>query len=90
MQCVAIIYSGELMVSDSLDKTVRRWEASTGETIGEPLRIDNGKIVDARISENDRYIVSGSNCEIRVWDAFSGETIGLHCRELELSSELLL
>ena len=75
--------NGELIVSGSLDGTVRRWRASSGKAIGEPLYSDNG-IEDVAISEDDKYIVSGSDeGEILLWDTLSGEAIGLPLRGSE-------
>ena len=72
---MAISSDCELIVSGSSDETKRRWKASTGEAVDEPLHCYDyyGNVV---ISEDEKCIVSGSaNGEIRAWNCLSGVAI---------------
>ena len=68
MESVVISSDGELIISVSEDKTVRRWRLSTGEAIGEPLRDHVYGIDSVVLRGDDKYIVSASNDgEIRMY-----------------------
>ena len=78
---MAISSDGELLVSDHFDGTVRRWSASTGESLGQPLGCHNDRINDVAVSENGNRIVScPEDGDVRLQDALSGEGIGIPLR----------
>ncbi|KAG9019072.1 hypothetical protein FS842_007927, partial [Serendipita sp. 407] len=59
---------GRRIVSGSSDKTIRLWDAETGQPLGEPLRGHNGIVSSVAFSPNGRHIVSGSwDNTIRLW-----------------------
>ncbi|KAG8749021.1 hypothetical protein FRC14_001748 [Serendipita sp. 396] len=67
---VSIMFSpdGRRIVSGSSDKTIRLWDAETGQPLGEPLRGHNGIVSSVAFSPNGRHIVSGSwDNTIRLW-----------------------
>ena len=81
VNAVAIGRAGDrdVIVSGSADKTVRVWDAVTGELIGGPLADHDHAVNSVAIGRaGDRdVIVSGSaDKTVRVWDAVTGELIG--------------
>jgi WD40 repeat protein len=68
---------GSKIVSSSLDKTVRVWDANTGEC----LQILSGHLAavnDVCWSPDGTQIVSASSDKtLRLWDAFNGESMGV-------------
>ena len=72
---VAFSSDDSRIVSGSADKSVRVWDASTGEM----LKVLEGHTRDIRsvaFSSDDSHIVSGSDDQsVRVWDASMGETL---------------
>ena len=69
----------DIIVSGSVDKTVRVWDAVTGDPIGSPLVGHEGSVrMVAVVRAGDRdIIVSGSHDRtVRVWDAVTGDPIG--------------
>ncbi|KZP17827.1 WD40 repeat-like protein [Athelia psychrophila] len=78
-QVRAVAYSpdGTHIVSGSADKTIRIWDAETGEAVGDPLRGHADWIMAIAYSPDGRHIVSGSDDKtIRIWDAETGESVG--------------
>ena len=74
---MAISSNRELIVSGSSDETKRRWRASIVEAGDEPLCCHDYYIGNVAISEDDKFIVSGSgNGEICSWNGLSGVAIG--------------
>jgi hypothetical protein len=68
---------GKRIVSGSVDKTVRVWDAITGAQIGKPLYGHESLIYSASFSPDGKRIVSGSaDKTVRVWDAITGAQIG--------------
>ncbi|EAU80678.2 HNWD1 [Coprinopsis cinerea okayama7 len=73
---VAFSRDGKLIVSASNDKTVRVWDAETGDPKSGPLEGHEGYVTTAVFSPDGRLVVSGSDdYTIRVWDADSGEEV---------------
>ncbi|MFN5464320.1 MAG: AAA-like domain-containing protein, partial [Cyanobacteriota bacterium] len=73
---VAFSPDGQRIVSGSDDKTLRLWEAATGEPIGFPLLGHKGGIRTVAFSPDGRHIVSGSDDKtLRIWDAISGKPL---------------
>ena len=70
---------GGRIVSGSDDHTVRLWDATTGQPIGEPLTGHKGDGVAAwRSAPTGSRIVSGSDdSTVRLWDATTGQPIGV-------------
>ncbi|KIM25035.1 hypothetical protein M408DRAFT_226597 [Serendipita vermifera MAFF 305830] len=67
---------GRWIASGSADRTIRVWDAETGEMVAGPLKGHNGSVNSVAFSPDGRRIVSGSSDNtIRIWDAESGETI---------------
>ena len=77
VNCVGFDPTGKKLVSCSGDRTVRIWDATTGEPIGSPLTVDAGDSFGVRsvsFSPKDNVIAAGcSNGKIYLVDALVGE-----------------
>ncbi|KAJ6572222.1 quinon protein alcohol dehydrogenase-like superfamily [Mycena capillaripes] len=74
---VAFSPDGTHIVSGSIDKTVRVWDAETQTQIGAPLEGHTGGITSVAFSLDGIRIVSGSHDKtVRVWDAETQTQIG--------------
>ena len=74
---VAFSPDGAKIVSGSIDKTLRLWNATTGESIGKSLYGHEHWISSVAFIPNGEKIVSGSyDGTIRLWDATTGKSIG--------------
>jgi WD40 repeat protein len=61
---------GKHIVSGSLDRTIRIWDAETGQVVVGPLEGHNDLVMSVAFSPDGKRIVSGSYDQtIRVWDA---------------------
>ena len=70
---VAFSPDGVRIVSGSVDKTIRLWDARTGDTVAGPFK---GHTDSVSFSPDGMHIVSGSGDHtIRVWDAHTGDTV---------------
>jgi WD40 repeat protein len=66
---------GRYIVSGSWDKTVKVWDAASGE-VKHTLKGYGGSALDSvSLSPDRRYITSSRRCggEVKVWDVASGE-----------------
>ncbi|KAH7923669.1 WD40 repeat-like protein [Leucogyrophana mollusca] len=67
---------GRRVVSGSRDKTLRVWDAESGEVILRPLEGHDGWITSVAFSPNGKQVASGSyDKTIRVWNVESGEMV---------------
>ena len=74
---VAISPDGSRILSGSYDKTIRLWDAETGNASGAPLLGHTDYVPSVAISPDGSRIVSGSaDNTIRVWDAETGKALG--------------
>src|SRR5262249_28795933 len=66
------------------DQTARRWNAATGDPVGEPLR-HNGRVTSVAYSGDGKTFITGSeDGSARRWDAATGKQLGqalLHSQE---------
>ncbi|CAG7855249.1 SubName: Full=Related to WD40-repeat protein (Notchless protein) {ECO:0000313/EMBL:CCA71457.1} [Serendipita indica DSM 11827] len=68
---------GTRIVSGSLDRTIRQWDAETGQPLGEPLQGHEYSVNAVAFSPDGTRIVSGSSdSTIRQWDAETGQPLG--------------
>jgi WD40 repeat protein len=74
---VAFSPDGKRIVSGSYDKTVRVWDANSGQLIGKPFQGHKDFVQSVAFSPDGKRIVSGSSDKtVRVWDASNGQPIG--------------
>ncbi len=74
---VAFSPDGQRIVSGSRDKTLRLWDAATGQPVGPPLRGHEDWVSSVAFSPDGRRIVLGSfDKTLRLWDAATGQPVG--------------
>ncbi|KAE9392793.1 hypothetical protein BT96DRAFT_1023345 [Gymnopus androsaceus JB14] len=75
---------GKRVVSGSMDKTIRIWNAETGEQVVEPILGHTDDVTSVGFSSDGKRVVSGSrdedypNLECRDWRTSSGTNIGTY------------
>ncbi|KIJ43482.1 hypothetical protein M422DRAFT_169940, partial [Sphaerobolus stellatus SS14] len=68
---------GTKIVSGSYDNTVRLWDASTGQSLGQPLEGHQAGVTSVEFSPDGTKIVSGSGDNtVRLWGACTGQSLG--------------
>ena len=77
VNCVVFSFNSELLASGSWDRTVRLWEASTGN-----LRVvldgHTKKVNSLAFSADGRILASGSDdATVRLWDPSTGESLAV-------------
>ncbi|CCA76411.1 related to WD40-repeat protein (notchless protein) [Serendipita indica DSM 11827] len=74
---IAFSPDGSRIVSGSDDKTIRLWDAETGQSLGEPFRGHTNSVTAVAFSPDGSRIVSGSyDKTIRLWNAETGQSLG--------------
>jgi WD40 repeat protein len=74
--CAAFSVDGKQFVSGSRDRTVRLWDAQTGNTVLGPLKLHTGGVCSVAFSPNGRRISSGSKDRtVLVWHAVTGKVV---------------
>jgi hypothetical protein len=66
------------LASGGIDRTVRRWDATTGAPIGEPLTGHTGPVLALAaytIANESRLASVGADGNLLLWDAVSGELL---------------
>ena len=64
--------SGKKLVSGSSDKTVRVWDATTGEPIGSPLTGHTDRVTQVEFIDADTVVSSSRDGTTRAWDVATG------------------
>ncbi|KAF8604757.1 WD40 repeat-like protein [Ceratobasidium sp. AG-I] len=73
---VAYSHDGTRIVSSSYDKTIRIWDARTGQMVGKPLEGHTSSVTSVAYLHDGTRIVSGSEDKsIRIWDARTGRMV---------------
>ena len=68
---------GTRIASGGFDKTVRLWDADSGQQIGQPMRGHDDPVFGVAFSPDGTRIASGSTDNtVRLWDAGTGQPIG--------------
>src|SRR6266481_1783396 len=73
---VAFSPDGKHIASGSSDKTIRVWDAESGNVVAGPFEGHNHAVWSVAFSPDGKHIASGSSDKtIRVWDAESGNVV---------------
>ncbi len=77
MTSVAFSPDGHASPPAATTRTVRLWDADTGQPIGQPLTGHTAVVYSVAFSPDGKRIVSGSGDKtVRLWDADTGQPIG--------------
>ncbi|EGN94771.1 hypothetical protein SERLA73DRAFT_162851 [Serpula lacrymans var. lacrymans S7.3] len=69
---------GKKVVSGSRDKTVRIWDATSGQLVADPLEGHTSDVTSVGFSPDGTKVVSGSlDCTVRIWDAISAQLMSV-------------
>ncbi|KIJ64178.1 hypothetical protein HYDPIDRAFT_28621 [Hydnomerulius pinastri MD-312] len=69
--------NGKYLFSVSFDKTIRKWDTETWETVGEPWQGHTSYIHSVALSPDGALIAStSSDTTLRFWNTDSGESVG--------------
>ncbi|KAG9074714.1 hypothetical protein FS749_013695, partial [Ceratobasidium sp. UAMH 11750] len=73
----AAIPDGAYIVSGSDDKTIRIWDADTGQSIAQPLQGHTESISSVAYSPDSAFVISGSHDNtVRIWNTQSSAAGG--------------
>ena len=76
VQSVAYSPDGSRIVS-GINKTIRFWDATTCNPIGDPIEGHTGAVTAIAYSPDGKYVISGStDSTIRIWDIATGKQVG--------------
>ena len=73
--CAAVSPDGRRIVSGSADRTLKIWDASTGQEI-RALKGHNNMVLSVAFSSDGKWVVSGGHdAAIKIWDAATGQEV---------------
>src|SRR5436190_483759 len=73
---IAFSPDGKQIASGSWDKTIRVWDAQTGQVVSGPFEGHTDYVTSVAFSPDGKQIASGSwDKTIRVWDAQTGQVV---------------
>ncbi|KAG8723284.1 hypothetical protein FRC09_003938 [Ceratobasidium sp. 395] len=73
---ISVSPDGRRIVSASMDKTLRVWDARTGASLRDPLSGHSEAVTSVAFSHDSRCIVSGSRDKtLRIWDTEKGNAV---------------
>ncbi len=68
--------AGDLLVSASLDATIRLWEVASRRALGEPLRNHRDAVQEVAAGPDGRFASSGRDGRVLLWDASVASRLG--------------